>query len=70
MFFCGPQLTIAAYLGAAAMSCAEFDSFDLTPWPNVVRWLKTMKARPSWEETYAAFYDMIAAMRASAAKLA
>jgi glutathione S-transferase len=29
---------------------------DLSPWPNVSRWLKTMRALPNWGKVHEKFY--------------
>ena len=55
-FVCGSELTIADYFGAAILTLGEVVHLDYTPWPNVDRWLRAMKARPSWAKANAGFY--------------
>lgn len=62
-YVAGEDLTLADYVGASCTMLAEAISFDLSAYPNVRRWMGTMKARPSWDETYAAFYGLISAIR-------
>jgi glutathione S-transferase len=49
-FLCGPELTIADYLGSCYVAISDLVGFDLTPYPNVRRWMSTMEARPSRSE--------------------
>jgi glutathione S-transferase len=51
-FLCGSGLTIADYLGSCYVAIAEWVSFDLTLYSNVLRWMSAMKARRSWEKTH------------------
>ena len=62
-YVCGPDLTIADYLGAVYVGLSEAIEFDLSPWPNVAAWMNRMRARPAWEATHAAFYGFIASRR-------
>jgi glutathione S-transferase len=66
-FILGPQITLADYLGASFVTLGELVDFDLSPWPQVQRWIATMKARPSWDEVHAGFYGWHAALRAQGA---
>ncbi len=47
-YVCGPTLTIADYLGAGILSIGDVTGCSFAQWPNVQRWLATMKARPNW----------------------
>ena len=49
-FLCGSGPTIADYLGSCYVAIAEWVSFDLTLYGNVLRWMSAMKVRPSWGE--------------------
>lgn len=66
-FVCGNDITIADYIGAAYVGLSEAVAFDLTPWPNVEAWMFGMRQRPSWAETHAAFYGLLAAHRSQIA---
>jgi glutathione S-transferase len=66
-FVCGGAITLADYLGFAHVTLAELVDFDVSPWPNVCRWIAVMKARPGWAAAHAGFNGWIASQRASAA---
>jgi glutathione S-transferase len=55
-FLCGDEVTIADYFGAAIMTLGEVIHLDYSPWPNVARWLQSMKSRPSWAKVNEGFY--------------
>ena len=57
-YCCGPELTLADYIGGSVFALADAVAFDLSPWPNVSRWVATLKGRPSWKNAHAAFYQM------------
>jgi hypothetical protein len=63
--FCGSGLTIADYLGSFYVAIAEWVSFDLTLYGNVLRWMSTMKARASWEKVHGDWNAMKASLRPS-----
>jgi len=54
-YLVGNELTIADYFGAGLFSLTDLMRCDLSPWPNVQRWLKTMRARPSWNKVHEDF---------------
>ena len=55
-FVCGNQLTIADYLGIGMITLGEVTKFNYTEWSNIARWIKTMKAQPSWGQVNEVFY--------------
>lgn len=57
-YLCGDRLTIADYFGAGLVSLGELIGCDLSAYPNVQRWLDTMKRRPNWAKTNEAFYGL------------
>lgn len=65
-FVCGDSITLADYLGAAYLTLGEVIRLDYSPWPNVSRWLKTMKTRPGWAKTNEGFYAYFVAPYAKA----
>jgi glutathione S-transferase len=65
-FVAGDAVSLADYFGASLVTMGEMIGFDLSPYPNVRRWLATMAARPGWEEANAAFYGWRSAVRAAA----
>jgi glutathione S-transferase len=47
-YVCGDQLTIADYLGVSMVTAGEHIKLDFQKFPNVGRWITTMKSLPSW----------------------
>lgn len=62
-YLCGGELTIADYLGAAYVTLGDIIRCDFSAYPNLVRWLKSMKARPNWEKVNKAVYDFAASVK-------
>jgi glutathione S-transferase len=54
-YLLGDDITIADYFGACIVTLADVIRADLSAWPNVQRWLKTMKLLPSWDKTNEGF---------------
>lgn len=50
-FVAGDEMTIADYFAAGIMSVGDVTRVDLSKYANIDRWLKTMKALPSWGPT-------------------
>jgi glutathione S-transferase len=68
-FLCGADVSIADYLGSCYVSITDLVGLDLTPYPNVRRWMSTMEARPAWREVrgeWNAFRNALAAQREAA----
>lgn len=59
-FLCGDEITIADYFGAAIVTLSDQISADLSAYPNVERWLSTMRALPHWNEVNEIFNGMAA----------
>lgn len=57
-YCCGPDFTLADYMGGSIFALADAIAFDLSPWPNVTRWVGALKARPSWVNAHAVFRQM------------
>ena len=53
---CGSDLSLADYLGAAYLTVGEVIHLDYAAYPNICRWLGTMKARPNWAKVNEGFY--------------
>ena len=62
-YLCGSELSIADYIGAAYVTLGELLRCDFSAYPNVSRWLKTMKARPNWSKVNKPFYDWAASLK-------
>ena len=50
-YLCGDTMTIADLFGAQLMSAGELVRVDFGKYPNVKRWLDSIKALPAWKET-------------------
>ncbi|WP_291838633.1 glutathione S-transferase family protein [Limimaricola sp.] len=66
-FVCGPEVTIADYVGLALVTLADFIAFDFAPYPSVQGWIARMQKRKGWEAEYAGFTGMVAAARSAVA---
>ncbi len=56
-YLCGNELTIADYFGVAMLTVGEVIHLDYSKFPNISRFIATMKARPNWEKVNAPFYQ-------------
>ena len=63
-YVCGQSITLADYLGAPMVAIGEAARLDYAPYPNIRRWLATMKQLPNWAPVFAAI-DGYAASLAS-----
>lgn len=50
-FVVGDELTLADVSLAAAMTLRHAAQYDLSRWPNLLRWLERIEARPSFKTT-------------------
>lgn len=55
-YLCGNEPTIADYLGIGMITLGEVTRFDYGRWPNVSRWIATMKAGRHWKQVHEGFY--------------
>jgi glutathione S-transferase len=65
-FVCGDRISLADYLGASFVMLGELAAFDLSPYPNIVRWLERLQSGQHWAQTYAGFHGLVAAIRGPA----
>ena len=65
-FLCGDEISLADYLGAPMLTAGELVRCDFSPWPNVARWLRNMKALPSWPKVNDGFYHLVEAVKGGA----
>jgi glutathione S-transferase len=65
-FVCGDQISVADYLGVAFITLGEAAAYDFGPYPNIRRWVATMRRLRSWDATWAGFGSFISAMQAQA----
>jgi glutathione S-transferase len=59
-YLCGNQITIADYFGACLVTLGEVIGVDFSPYPNVKRWLDTMKKLPTWPKVNEVFDGLVA----------
>ncbi len=52
---CGKQITLADYMGSGFVTLGELVGQKFDSYPNVARWIQTMKALPSWGKVHEAF---------------
>ena len=57
-YLCGDAITIADYFGVGIVTLGEIIGVDFAPYPNVQRWLDTMKKLPSWDKVNEAFHGL------------
>jgi glutathione S-transferase len=50
-------LTNADFFGVAILTVGEVVHLDSSKFPNITRFIATMKARPNWEKVNAPFYQ-------------
>ena len=49
-YLCGDEITIADYFGAEILAAADLIGQTYTKFPNVDRWMKSMRALPGWKK--------------------
>jgi glutathione S-transferase len=49
-YLCGDTVTIADFFGTGLATIGEWIHCDIAAYPNVTRWLDTMKSRPSYKK--------------------
>lgn len=60
---CGDRITIADYFGSSIVTLGELIGCDFVAYPNVSRWLATIKQLPGWAKSNEAFYGLAGAMK-------
>jgi glutathione S-transferase len=55
-YVCGARLTIADFLGVCMITLGEVIRLDYSGYPNIMRWLATMKKIRYWDDVNDAFY--------------
>jgi glutathione S-transferase len=63
-FVCGPELTIADYLGSCYVAIVEWIGYDIGSYSNIAWWMSAMKSRLSWQETHVEWNARAAVLRA------
>jgi glutathione S-transferase len=63
-YVCGVCPTLADYLGVAYATAGDWIGFNWASWPNVQRWVASMRARPGCREVFAHYDAWTADLRA------
>jgi glutathione S-transferase len=61
-YLCGNQITIADYFGGEMVGLGDVIGVKLGKYPNVTKWMNTMRALPSWKsvnDVFAGFVDAV-----------
>ncbi len=62
-YVCGEEITIADYFAAEVLSCGCLIGVSFATYPNVDRWMKTMRALPSWAKVNEAIEGFAASLK-------
>ncbi len=62
-YLCGDQITIADFFGIGLLTLGEIIRCDLSPYPNVQRWVSNMKRLPSWPKINDVFYGFAGSVK-------
>jgi glutathione S-transferase len=62
-YLCGDTLAIADYFAIGIVSLGELIRADLSPYPNVKRWIDAMKKLPNWAKVNETFYGLAGAIK-------
>jgi glutathione S-transferase len=62
-YVCGDQITIADYFAAEILSCGDLIGNTYKSYPNIDRWMNTMRALPNWKKTNEAADGFAASLR-------
>lgn len=65
IYLLGNDITIADYFASGILHIAELIGEDFSSYPNVARWLQTMKALPGWETVDYRVNGLVEAMKGS-----
>jgi len=62
-YLCGNEITIADYFGAPMLTLHEVIGCDLGSYPNIARWLGTMKSLKSWQKVNEVFDGWVTSVK-------
>jgi len=62
-YLCGDTIALADYLGVEMVALGELIRCNYSAYPNVERWLRTMKALPSWPRVHDVFYGFAGSLK-------
>ncbi len=62
-YLCGDEITIADYFAAEIIGVGDAIRCDFSKYPNLARWMKTMKGLKSWSKVNGPFEGWAASMK-------
>lgn len=62
-YLCGDSITIADYFGVCLLTLGDITRCDFSKYPNVARWVETMKQLPSWNAVNEVLYGFAAQVK-------
>ena len=62
-YLCGDRITLADYLGAEMIGLGELIRCNFSGYPNVERWLRTMKGLKSWPKVHEVFHGFAGSLK-------
>lgn len=62
-YLCGDEITIADYFASSFVSLGETIRVDFKKFPNVERWLNSMKGLKTWNKVHEVFYGFAGSMK-------
>ncbi len=62
-YLCGNDISIADYFGVSFVGLGEIIRQDYSAYPNVNRWINTMKTLKSWPKVYEVFYGFAGSLK-------
>lgn len=62
-FIAGDQITIADYFGSQILATGDLIGVSLEKYPNVNRWMASLRARPSWKKCSEALDGFAASLK-------
>lgn len=62
-YLCGNDITIADYFGGSIIQVGEVIRCSFKAYPNIARWLDTLKSRPSYPKIYEAVHGFAASVK-------
>jgi glutathione S-transferase len=62
-YLCGDRITVADYLGAEMIGLGDLIRCNYSAYPNVERWMRSMKALKSWAKVNEVFYGFAGSLK-------
>jgi len=62
-YLCGDSLTVADYLGGEMIGLGELIRCNYSPYPNIERWMRNIKALKSWGKVNEVFYGFAGSLK-------